>query len=808
MKGNTFASRDIRQIKRLVIFAGIVLLLILELSKLFLLKHPLGSVLLDTGFGLFMIFALVEIASRFNGQMQDRLIEEIEQRARVESQLRLRSSALEAAANAITITDKMGAIIWVNPAFVTLTGYEASEVLGKNPAILRSGHHPREFYTAMWQTILSGQPWHGEVVNKRKDGRLYTEEQTITPVLDEAGQVSHFVAIKLDITRRKEAEAELRQFAERLEAMHAIDQAILSRRAPEQMAQVALQRLHQIVPWSRASVMLLEEHTGMTNMITVNGQIVLTQDSGIQFQFDNEEALQSVRRNEVHYVPDLSQYKTDSNVFEWLYETGTRAYVNIPLMVNTGELIGLLNLGANEPGAFRDEHIAIAREIADSLAIAIQHTRLYDAERRQREKAEALQETGAALSSTLDFDQVLTLIVDQIARVVPYDTANIILIRGDHAHVTNSRGYELFGHDVAIRVANLTFDLKNTPNLAHILQTRQPLIIDDVQTYPGWLKEKAASHTRSWLGVPIFVHGEATAVFALSKSQPNYYHQNHVEMLQAFAAQASLALDNAQLYEQLRTHATQLEDRVMERTRELAEMNERLTELDRLKSKFISDISHELRTPITNMNVYLDLLEKGKPERHERYRQILKQETLRLTHLVENIFDESRQTSYLHQADYTLVDLNQVVADVLNDYDSQITARNLMLTSALDPDLPSVFGERSQLTRVVANLLANAINYTPAGSIQIKTFRQNSSIHLQVEDTGVGIDPEDLPHLFDRFYRGRHASQSTIPGTGLGLAVVQDIVGLHHGEVNVRNRAEGGAIFDIRLPDRMPLSRS
>ena len=807
MKANGFVTRDIRQIKRLVIVVGVFFLLALELCKFFLLQHTLRSILLDTVFGLVMIVVLVEIAHHFNKRLHSHLIEEIGRRSGAEEQLRLLSSALEAAANAIIITNRKGEIIWVNPAFVTLTGYEATEVLGKSPAILSSKQHGREFYAEMWQKILSGQAWHGEIVNRQKNGRLYTEEQTITPVLDESGQVSHFIAIKLDITRRKQAEAELRQFTERLEAMHAIDQAILSRRAPEQMARVALQRLRQIVPWSRASVVLLDNQTDTLTTVTLNSQAQTAEDTSIPFQFDNQSAFQVVQHNQVRYVPDLHEHTPSLDFYDSLRAVGLRAYVNVPLMAQEDILMGLLNLGADQPGAFTDEHIAIAREIADSLAIAIQHARLYEAEKRQREKAEALQETGVALSSTLDFDQVLALIVDQIARVVPYDSANIILVRGDFAHIAHSRGYEKFGQNVADRVANLTFDLKHTPNLWHILQTQRPLIIDDIQTYPGWLTDKGAPHTRSWMGVPVFVQGKTTAVFALSKSHPNYYHQEHVELLQAFATQASLALDNAHLYEQLRAHANQLEDRVIERTHELAEMNERLTELDRLKSKFISDISHELRTPITNMNVYLDLLEKGRPEKHERYRQVLKQETMRLTHLVENIFDESRQTSHLSKAEYTPVNLNQVVTDVVADYDSQIKARNLTLTYTLDPDLPAVFGEQTQLARVVTNLLVNAMNYTPTGSIQIKTFRQNGNIHLQVADTGVGIDQEDLPHLFERFYRGRYASQSTIPGTGLGLGVVQDIVGLHHGEVSVRNRAEGGSVFDVRLPARMPLSR-
>jgi len=136
---------------------------------------------------------------------------DIRQRKRIEEQLRLQAAAMAATANAIVITDPAGQIVWVNPAFTKLTGYEAREVIGQTPRALKSGQHDRVFYEQMWKTVLSGQVWHGEVVNRRKDGSLYTEEMTITPVLDENGAIQHYVAIQQDITARKSLEEQLRQ---------------------------------------------------------------------------------------------------------------------------------------------------------------------------------------------------------------------------------------------------------------------------------------------------------------------------------------------------------------------------------------------------------------------------------------------------------------------------------------------------------------------------------------------------------------------------------------------------------------------
>jgi PAS domain S-box-containing protein len=138
--------------------------------------------------------------------------------ARAHEQLRLHARAIEMAGNAIVITDSNGNIQLANPAFTTITGYSREEAIGQNPRILRSGRHDRAFYERLWQTILSGHVWKGELVNRRRDGSLYTEEMTIAPVRDEQGNITHFVAIKQDITQRKQFEQRLEEVAEQAQA--------------------------------------------------------------------------------------------------------------------------------------------------------------------------------------------------------------------------------------------------------------------------------------------------------------------------------------------------------------------------------------------------------------------------------------------------------------------------------------------------------------------------------------------------------------------------------------------------------------
>ncbi len=162
---------------------------------------------------------LVEVSSKLldDGTVQA-IARDITERLQAEEELRLKSAALESAANGIMITDVNGTIEWVNPAFTNLTGYTLDEAMGHNPRdLVRSGLHNRLFYGEMWNTILAGKVWQGELVNRRKSGVLYTQEETITPVRNPAGEITHFIAIQQDISERKLTEAAIQKLNTELE---------------------------------------------------------------------------------------------------------------------------------------------------------------------------------------------------------------------------------------------------------------------------------------------------------------------------------------------------------------------------------------------------------------------------------------------------------------------------------------------------------------------------------------------------------------------------------------------------------------
>jgi signal transduction histidine kinase len=300
--------------------------------------------------------------------------------------------------------------------------------------------------------------------------------------------------------------------------------------------------------------------------------------------------------------------------------------------------------------------------------------------------------------------------------------------------------------------------------------------------------------------VPLPLRDQIVGAIGVHSQQLREFSKNDISLAVTVGEEIGRSLETLRLNDQLRTHAAEMEKRVAERTRELAEANEQLQQLDRLKSKFVSDVSHELRTPITNLTMYLDLLERGRADRREHYLSVLQKETARIRQLVEDILDLSRlEDSRERGIIFMPVDLNQIVAQVVTTQMPQVNAVHLELDFVPEDGLPLILGAQHQLSQVVTNLLTNAVNYTPEGRIEVKTHHENGEVCLMVEDTGIGIDDVDMPHLFERFYRGKQVAQLGVPGTGLGLGIVKEIVDLHGGRVEATSELGKGSLFRVWL---------
>lgn len=422
------------------------------------------------------------------------------------------------------------------------------------------------------------------------------------------------------------------------------------------------------------------------------------------------------------------------------------------------------------------------------------------AEREQRRLAEALRNTAVALGSTLNMDEVLDRILINMERVLAYDAADVLLLDDTRtmAYVARHRSHVAWAN--VTEVLELTIPVAQARNVREMLSRRQPVIIADAWAEAEWIKNPASNWIRSNLGVPIMVSGQPLGVISVDRAQPNAFTAADAERLQPFADQVAMAIQNAQLHERVRRYADELEQRVAERTRELSAANERLQELDQLKSKFVSDVSHELRTPVTSLSLYLELMTHGKAEKRAHYLEQATGQTARLRGLIEEILDLSRLERQQTGLERHVFDLNDIVDQAFTEQQPAAETAGLALGRSRQIDPLKVQGDPGQLLRAVRNLLTNAIKYTRAGQVQVNLISDGLRAGVQVRDTGMGISAEDLPHVFERFYRGRQVAQSTTPGAGLGLAIVKEIVEAHGGTVEVESTLTVGSTFTLWLP--------
>ena len=227
-------------------------------------------------------------------------------------------------------------------------------------------------------------------------------------------------------------------------------------------------------------------------------------------------------------------------------------------------------------------------------------------------------------------------------------------------------------------------------------------------------------------------------------------------------------------------------------------------ELDRLKDQFVSSVSHEFRAPLSNIKLYLRLLESGRPEKREQYMQTLQRETKRLENLIEDLLYISRldqRTAPLHN---TPTDLHPLIAQIITDRSDLAARHGLSLDYLPNNNLSPALTEPSMFAQVISNLMSNAINYTPSGGVVtiltgLRTDDQQEWVTVTVQDTGPGISAVDRPHIFERFYRGEAGRTSGAPGTGLGLSICKRIAEKMEGRLTVDSKPGQGATFTVWL---------
>jgi signal transduction histidine kinase/HAMP domain-containing protein len=471
---------------------------------------------------------------------------------------------------------------------------------------------------------------------------------------------------------------------------------------------------------------------------------------------------------------------------------GFRTVLGVPLL-RDGEPIGVMALARDHVEPFAGKQIELVTVFADQAVIAIESARLVQELQEQSavlassvEELKALAETGQAVSGTLDLTNVLDLVSSRAMELGQADACALF------RYERTNRAFVLWrasGLDEAFseRIRHIRI-LEVETVMWDAIRQHVPVGVSNIMELPNWPLRDAAvgAGIRSVLVVPLVRAGRVFGTLVLMRREQAEFPRRIVDLMQTFANQSVLAIQNARLF------------------REIEDKSRQLGIASQHKSQFLANMSHELRTPLNAVLGYTEMLLDGvygdvAGEAHEIL-EYIQGNGQHLLALINDVLDLSKiEAGQLTLApdDYAV---QSVVEAVVSAAQPLAQAKALDLKVSIAEDLPLGRGDERRLTQVLLNLVGNAIKFTDSGSVTITATTVGDLLELAVTDTGPGIAPADQERIFDAFQQVDNSSTREKGGTGLGLAISRRIIQMHGGTISVESAPGQGSTFRIRIP--------
>jgi signal transduction histidine kinase/putative methionine-R-sulfoxide reductase with GAF domain len=485
----------------------------------------------------------------------------------------------------------------------------------------------------------------------------------------------------------------------------------------------------------------------------------------------------------------------------FLIDAGFRALLAVPLL-REGRVIGGLVVRRKLAGEFPRATVDLLQTFATQSVIAIQNARLF---REIDEKSRALEELSrnqkqlSRLSTTLQeplsLAEQLTQVLDAARQVVGLDRLYIWTLdpAGDGLGVSAQAGFEPGDWQDLVGV---TIPIDEAGALTAVCRAGEPLLFSEARPLPDEYRLRppysalAGLRVRSFLVIPMIARGRTVGVLAADNRRSRAPIPAHaVDLLQTFAAQAAVAVENARLFQEIQDKSRELE---------LASKH---------KSQFLANMSHELRTPMNAVLGYTDLILDNifgeVPEAIRDTLERVKSNGQHLLGLINDVLDLSRMEAgqlTLSLGDYAM---GEVVHSVVSAVESLAAGKKLAFKAVVPPDLPRGHGDERRLTQVLLNLVGNAIKFTDTGEVSVTARSADGGYHVSVSDTGPGISEADQQKIFEEFQQADSSSTRAKGGSGLGLSISRRIVELHGGRLWVESTPGAGSTFHFTVPLRV-----
>ncbi|NEU72018.1 response regulator [Hassallia byssoidea VB512170] len=475
----------------------------------------------------------------------------------------------------------------------------------------------------------------------------------------------------------------------------------------------------------------------------------------------------------------------------------------VPLICRQ-ELMAVLALHqCKQPRVWSTDEVQLVVMVADQAALALSQAYAYEQVRALAKRESLINTITSAIRSSLDPEDIFAAITQQLGQALQVDGCVLSLwteedeyvkcvglyessyssedsFKLDHPWETGSHNY----------IDNQEFPqsqspIHSNPILQEMLRTQEPVVITDMSQCPPEIKGfdlPLRGKARSLMVVPLLADGKSIGSITLRQdSRSRKWLPTEIELAKAVAAQAAIAVQQSHLYQKTREQA------------------ERLLQLDKQKTEFFQNISHEFRTPITLIQGPLESAVATKEGLSYAQSAIALRNSRRLLRLVNQLLDLQRLDAKRMQPSFRPCDLVEFVNQIVESFRPYCEKKGLNLITELEPS-PKVYLDMEKFDKVLYNLLSNAMKFTDiGGSITVRLQSQGDRCRLQVQDTGIGIVTEQIPHLFERFRQAEGTENRQYEGSGLGLALVKELVEMHGGKVTVESVYGKGTTFSLWL---------
>jgi len=496
-----------------------------------------------------------------------------------------------------------------------------------------------------------------------------------------------------------------------------------------------------------------------------------------------------VETKKVLHIPDMAAEAPEDPITKF---AGARTLLVVP-MLKEDELLGAMGIYRQEVRPFTDKQIELVQNFAAQAVIAIENVRLLNELRARTDdlarsvgELQALGDVSQAVNSTLDLETVLTTIVGRAVQLSRTD-AGAIYVFDETRQEFKLRATYGMSEDMIVAIT----DRRIGTGDAHIgpaAVERRPIQVPDIQNEPSSPVNdiNLREGYRAVLIIPLLRPDHIVGALVVRRKSPGEFPQSTIDLLETFADQSVVAIQNARLFS------------------EIEEKGKQLAVASQHKSQFLANMSHELRTPLNAILGYTELILDGiygeAPEKAQAVLKRVESNGRHLLGLINDVLDLSKIEA--GQLTLTLTDysMKDVLYNVFSAVEPLANDKKLGFKVEAQPDMPKGHGDERRLTQVVLNLVGNAIKFSDAGSVIIKASSTNGSFTVAVQDNGPGISKADQGKIFEEFQQADNSATKKKGGTGLGLSISRRIVEMHGGKLWVESEIGKGSVFSFTLP--------